>query len=486
MPGHGGGKVSFATAAGADKALEEVSRDLDRLPDAMIKYLKPTADTFNCRPIAGTGRMSMHAYGAAIDINTKYSAYWRWAKAGKDGKLVWSNKYPKQIIDIFERHASFGAGAGTTSTPCISSTARNCSPGGASACIHRAFRLSLQKKGGRKETTMKSVGRSLCAMAVIALFAEPALAAKPTKKDIANCAAEDVETVIKGCTAIFKKSPKNPAAQSVALYNRGLAHYRAGDYQKALADHDEGIEIMLKGNLNDRNLAYNLYLNRGRTKYQMKDWRGSAQDSEEATKVDATNPMAYTNWAWALLELEDYEEAKQQLDWSLAIKPDEPSGRALRGIVNFYLGNYPELLEDTNEALELNSNFPWALSNRALYYWWMSQSDLALKDLDAGADRQFQGRVGQYDACPHPGGAQRLCRGATEHRHGARRRCQFGARPHGARLHSSLDGEARGSEGRTREGAGARRDLYRRDYGACRNGARGQGFERGARLLRQS
>src|SRR5262245_11307862 len=186
---------------------------------------------------------------------------------------------------------------------------------------------------------MESVRRTLCAVAVVALLAGPALAAQPTKKDISNCAAEDVETVIQGCTAIFKKSPKNSAAQAVALYNRGLAHYTSGDYEKALADHDQAIAIMLTGGLDDRNLAYNLYLNRGRTKYQMKDWRGSAEDSEEATKVDPTNPQAFTNWGWALLELEAYEKALTQLDLSIAIKPDEPSARALRGIVNFYLGN---------------------------------------------------------------------------------------------------------------------------------------------------
>jgi len=110
LPRHGGGTVRFTKAAGADRALEAVSRDLDKLPDAMIKFLKPTAGTFNCRPIAGTERMSMHAYGGAIDVNTKYSAYWRWAKARKDGRLVWSNKYPKQIVDIFERHGFIWGG----------------------------------------------------------------------------------------------------------------------------------------------------------------------------------------------------------------------------------------------------------------------------------------------------------------------------------------------------------------------------------------
>lgn len=105
-----GGTVSITTRSGADKALEAVARDLAKLPKSMMKYLTPTAGTYNCRAIAGTDRMSMHAYGASIDINTKYSNYWRWGKTGKDGKLVWANQIPKEIIDVFERHGFIWGG----------------------------------------------------------------------------------------------------------------------------------------------------------------------------------------------------------------------------------------------------------------------------------------------------------------------------------------------------------------------------------------
>ena len=158
--------------------------------------------------------------------------------------------------------------------------------------------------------------RAFACVALALAVSQPALAAKPSKKDITNCAAMDVQTAIAGCTAIFDKSPKNPAARASALYNRGLAYFRMGDYQKALADHDRAIGLVTEKAVNNRDLAYNLYLNRGRTKYQLRDWRGSAKDSEEAAKVDPTNPMAFTNWAYALFQLEEFPEAKRQLDWA--------------------------------------------------------------------------------------------------------------------------------------------------------------------------
>lgn len=105
VPGHGGGKLPITAAQGADKAFQAVSRELDGLPSSFTKYLVPSAGTYNCRPIAGTSRRSMHGYGVAIDLNTKYSAYWQW-----DGSKGWSNKIPREIVDVFEKHGFIWGG----------------------------------------------------------------------------------------------------------------------------------------------------------------------------------------------------------------------------------------------------------------------------------------------------------------------------------------------------------------------------------------
>lgn len=110
VPKHGGGHVLVTTAQGADKALEAVSKELDALPASFKKYLAPSAGTYNCRTIAKSERMSMHAYGAAIDINTKYTTYWQWAKPGPDGSYQWSNQIPEEIVAAFERHGFIWGG----------------------------------------------------------------------------------------------------------------------------------------------------------------------------------------------------------------------------------------------------------------------------------------------------------------------------------------------------------------------------------------
>jgi hypothetical protein len=47
----------------------------------------PDVGIYNCRPIAGTVRLSVHAFGAAIDINAHFGDYWLWAKR-PDGSIV--------------------------------------------------------------------------------------------------------------------------------------------------------------------------------------------------------------------------------------------------------------------------------------------------------------------------------------------------------------------------------------------------------------
>jgi hypothetical protein len=93
-------RVRVTTVNGVDKALEAVSRELEALPKGMQKYLAPIAGVYACRPIAGTKQMSAHGYGAAIDINTTFSDYWRWA--GKAAR--WRNRIPGEIAEVFERH----------------------------------------------------------------------------------------------------------------------------------------------------------------------------------------------------------------------------------------------------------------------------------------------------------------------------------------------------------------------------------------------
>ena len=64
--------------------------------------LYPASGTFNYRVISGTGRLSPHSYGIAIDLKSDKRDYWKWSSE-KDGnsRLL---QYPKELIEAFEKN----------------------------------------------------------------------------------------------------------------------------------------------------------------------------------------------------------------------------------------------------------------------------------------------------------------------------------------------------------------------------------------------
>ena len=105
-----GKRLRFTTIGGADKALRLVRDDLLKLNRKYRKFFSKTAGTFNWRKIAGTHRLSVHSFGAAIDINVKYADYWRWS-GGRPGKVPrYHNKIPKPVVEAFERHGFIWGG----------------------------------------------------------------------------------------------------------------------------------------------------------------------------------------------------------------------------------------------------------------------------------------------------------------------------------------------------------------------------------------
>jgi hypothetical protein len=107
LPRHGGGKVMVTTVNGVADKIAAISRELDTLPD-LARYAAGSTGAYSCRNIAGTRRLSFHGYGAAIDLNLRFSDYWLWK--ANTGSPVWRNRIPAAIVEIFERHGFIWGG----------------------------------------------------------------------------------------------------------------------------------------------------------------------------------------------------------------------------------------------------------------------------------------------------------------------------------------------------------------------------------------
>lgn len=103
-------RLKVTRVNGVAAKLQAVSDELEQLPATLRRFLNPSAGTFVCRPIAGTGRASPHGLGIAIDIAVAMSDYWRWSASGAKAKPVWRNRVPMQIVEVFERHGFIWGG----------------------------------------------------------------------------------------------------------------------------------------------------------------------------------------------------------------------------------------------------------------------------------------------------------------------------------------------------------------------------------------
>lgn len=104
LPKSWGHRVKVAAANGVAEHLRAVSQEIEALPQRIRRAAFPIAGVYSCRPVKDTGRLSMHAYAAAIDLNLRYSNYWLWEKSG------WHNRMPRAIVDAFERHGFIWGG----------------------------------------------------------------------------------------------------------------------------------------------------------------------------------------------------------------------------------------------------------------------------------------------------------------------------------------------------------------------------------------
>lgn len=88
-------------------AVREVSIQMKSKP-SIGGYLYPMSGTFNYRVISGTGRLSPHSYGIAIDLRSNKADYWKWASKEQGKKRL--NSYPVEIVQCFENNGFIWGG----------------------------------------------------------------------------------------------------------------------------------------------------------------------------------------------------------------------------------------------------------------------------------------------------------------------------------------------------------------------------------------
>lgn len=77
---------------------------------AFETYFRESGGSFSWRLISGTKRLSVHSFGAAIDIDPKLGQYWKWRNPKPGTSHVYKNKIPLGLVEIFEKYGFIWGG----------------------------------------------------------------------------------------------------------------------------------------------------------------------------------------------------------------------------------------------------------------------------------------------------------------------------------------------------------------------------------------
>ena len=190
-------------------------------------------------------------------------------------------------------------------------------------------------------------------------------------------------------TAAVVLSTQAAHAQSAGeFFNRGNAKIKSKDYQGAIADYNEAIEIDPKNALiyNNRGFAKQLsvdeqdadaymliqeaiadytmaisinpqfalaYTNRGNTKYDLRDYQGAIADYNKAIEIDPQDAFAYVHRGYAKSNLKDYQGAIADYTKAIEINPQYADAYYNRGIDKELVGDLKGACADWKEASSL-------------------------------------------------------------------------------------------------------------------------------------
>ncbi|MEG4318693.1 MULTISPECIES: tetratricopeptide repeat protein [unclassified Microcoleus] len=171
------------------------------------------------------------------------------------------------------------------------------------------------------------------------------------------------------------KVPSAPVAtgpKADDFYIQGGDKYEKGDYQGAIADYNQALQI-------NPNYA-KAYQNRGVARRRLGENQGAIGDYNQALRIDPNFALAYSNRGNARRGLGDNQGAIADYNQALRINPNFAEAYYNRGNARRGLGDNQGAIADYNEALRINPNFAEAYNNRGIARYKLGDKQGAVAD----------------------------------------------------------------------------------------------------------
>jgi tetratricopeptide (TPR) repeat protein len=169
------------------------------------------------------------------------------------------------------------------------------------------------------------------------------------------------DLAIGGCTTVIQSGKETKGNLSIAFKNRGVAHYHAHDYDRAIADADQAIKLNPK--------YAPAFIDRGNSHHAKQEYNLAIADYTEAIRIDPKYAIAYKNRGDIHYAKKDCDRAFADQNIAIRLNPKYTNAYIDRGVSYYVKKDYDHAIADYSEAIKLSPKDALAYNDRGNAYY---------------------------------------------------------------------------------------------------------------------
>ncbi len=168
-------------------------------------------------------------------------------------------------------------------------------------------------------------------------------------------------------------------SDDIIYVNRGFAYLAKGNYDSALADFNQAIQLQPN--------SIFAYLNRSAVYFAKQDYDRALTDLNQVIQLQpnfdlANFDLAYVKRGSVYYFKGDYDRALTDLNHAIQLQASSASSYAVRGEIYFQRDDFDRAIADSSQAIKLQPNLVDAYRNRGKSYREKGDYDRAIADYD--------------------------------------------------------------------------------------------------------